>query len=376
MGTLLKILNVIILVLAIAAIVLATSLAGKREELVGRAEKLQNAVIAIGTTFETAAPTFDGVASHVAWDVDDVTERPADAPTTSDFWDDYKDEYERSATETLNLNRKKEQLSSLYKLDASGKPEKGYNGQKRTDGKGTMQEVLDETIQRAKDQYALLGRTRQQLSTVREQLDSVAGLLNEQKRLRRGNLATIAQLNAQIATYDDQLAEKDSLVAQARREKDDLGDQVTDLRSEIDRKDQDIATKDTEIARLREEIVRLSVDVGSSSGAKRGGAAAAASADGGAVALSAGVKGKVKKVEREWGFVIVELTPEAAAEIGTGADFSPVEMMVRRIAADGSESVVTRIQITNPPNARNIAVADNMFGWEQTPVQPGDEVVY
>lgn len=370
MGTLLKVLNIIILVFAILAIVMATKLFGKREELIGRTDKLEKAVVAIGTTFETAAPTFDGVANHVAWDVGDVTERPADAPETDDFWEGYQDALELSATETLNLNRKKEQLSSLYKMEG-GKPEKDFNGRLKTEGKGTMAEVLDETIQRAKDQFALLNRTRQQLIAVREQLDSVATMLNEQKQLRRGNLATIAQLNAEITSINGMIAEKDSQVAQAKREKDDLADQVTDLRSEIDQKDQDIATKDTEIARLREELARLAVDVGSSSGAKR---SSSASNDGPA-ALAPGVKGKVCKVEQDWGYVIVELTPEAAAEI-TAGEFAPVEMMVRRKTADGTEAIVTRIQVTNPPNARNITVADNMFGWEQMPVQTGDEVVY
>jgi len=371
MGTLLKILNIVILVFAILAIVMATKLFGKREELIGRTDKLEKAVIAIGTTFETAAPSFDGVPNHVAWDVGDVTERPADAPETDEFWDGYQDALELSATETLNLNKKKEQLSNLYKMDG-GKPEKDFNGRKKTEGKGTMAEVLDDTLQRAKDQFALLNRTRQQLIAVREQLDNVATMLNEQKRLRRGNLATIAQLNGELAAVNDLIADKDSQVAQAKREKDDLADQVTDLRSEIDRKDQDIATKDTEIARLREELARLSVDAGSSSGTKR--AAASGAAEGPSV-LSAGVKGTVRSVEREWGYVIVEFTPEAAAEITSG-EFSPVEMMVRRTAADGSDLIVTRIQVSNPPNARNIAVADNMFGWEQIPVQPGDEVVY
>ena len=376
MGTLLKILNVFILLFAIAAIVMAVANLNKREELIGRTDNLEKTVIALGTTFETAAPTFDGVASHTAWDVDEVTERPADAPTTDEFWDSYQDALEISATETLNLNKKKEQLATLYKIDpGTGKPEKDFNGRKRTEGKGTMRELLDDTIQRAKDQYALLNRTRQQLIAVREKLDDVAGMLNEEKQQRRANLATISQLNATIEALNKTIAEKDTQIAQLNREKADLEDQIADLRNEIDQKDQDLATKDTEIARLKEEVIRLSVDVGSSGGNNRGGAAAGSSSDGPA-ALTAGVKGTVRQVEKDWGFVIIELTPEASAEILRGGSFEPVEMMVRRKAADGSDIIVTRVQITNPPNARNMAVADNMFGWEQVPVQPGDEVVY
>ena len=374
MGTLLKVLNVFILVFAIAALFFATQNFGKLKEYIGRTEKLQSAVISLGSTIEAAEPAFDGVPNHTAWDIDEVTERPNDAPTTDDFWESYKDQYEVSANEQLNLGRKKEQLSMLYKIDqATGKPEKDFNGNKKTEGKGTMQELLDDTIDRAKAQHALLLRTRQQLVEVREKLDEVGGILNDEKRSHRADRATIARLNATIEALNATISQKDNQIAQLSREKVDLEDQVADLRSIIDQKDQEIATKDTEVARLKEEVLRLSVDGGASSGAKRG---ASAGASDGPVALSAGVKGVVRKVEGEWGFVIVELTPEAAAEILADGAFSPVELMVRRVAADGSSEIVTRIQISNPPNARNMAVADNMYGWEQTPVKPGDEVVY
>lgn len=374
MGTLLKVLNVFILLFAVLAFVMAVANFNKREELIGRTDNLEKTVIALGTTLEAAPPTFDGVANHTAWDVDEVTERPSDAPTTDDFWDSYQDVLELSSTDVVNLNKKKEQLATLYKIDpGTGKPEKDFNGRKKTEGRGTMREVLDETIQRAKDQYALLNRTRQQLIAVREKLDDVAGMLNEEKQQRRANLATIAQLNATIEALNKTIAEKDNQIAQLNREKADLEDQIADLRSEIDRKDQDLASKDTEIARLKEELERVTVDNGSGAGNKRGVSGAASDAP---AALTAGVKGVVRQIESEWGFVIIELTPEAVAEILPGGSFSPVEMMVRRKAPDGSDTIVTRVQITNPPNARNMAVADNMYGWEQVPVQVGDEVVY
>ncbi|MBQ7667153.1 MAG: hypothetical protein IJS46_04070, partial [Kiritimatiellae bacterium] len=232
MGTLLKVLNVFILVFAAAACFFAYGNFGKLKESAERAEKLKDAVISLGTTLEAAEPSFDGVANHTAWDIDDVSERPVDAPTTDDFWDSYLDQYELAANETLNLGRKRDQLGQLYSIDpASNKPRKGADGKNLTTGKGTMQDLLDDTVQRAKEQYSLLNKTRQQLIEVREKLDDVAEMLNSEKRARRDALAQIAQFRSAAEAVQAQLAQKDSLVAQANREKTDLEDQIADLRS-------------------------------------------------------------------------------------------------------------------------------------------------
>ena len=72
--------------------------------------------------------------------------------------------------------------------------------------------------------------------------------------------------------------------------------------------------------------------------------------------------------------VLVKLSPEASQEITAGG-FAPVEMMVHRKAAEGDQ-IVTRLRIANPPNKENLVIADNLYGWEQVPVEAGDIVVY
>jgi hypothetical protein len=79
-------------------------------------------------------------------------------------------------------------------------------------------------------------------------------------------------------------------------------------------------------------------------------------------------------VDRELAFVLVKLTPEASQEITAGG-FAPVEMMVHRKTAEGDQ-IVTRLRIANPPNKENLVIADNLYGWEQVPVEAGDIVVY
>ena len=86
--------------------------------------------------------------------------------------------------------------------------------------------------------------------------------------------------------------------------------------------------------------------------------------------------GKVREVNREFSFVIVELTPEARAEVMPEGEFQPVELMVHRKSAEGEDVIVTRIRLINPPSDDGLTIGENMYGWEQIPVEPGDAVIY
>ncbi len=375
MGTALKILTIFVFILSVLAFVLGLANFNKRELLIGRTHLLEDSVIKLANTLETAEPEFDGVPSHIDWDIEEPTDRPADDPETDEFWSTYEDKLEASSDSYLNLRAKEQQLASYYKIGADGKPIKDpVRGGYVTTGAGTMSELLDGTINRAKEQLALLNKTRNQLSELRKKLDEVAEMLNEQKRLRRENLATITAKNGEIQTLNDTVAQKDTEIARLNREKDELNDQIASLNETIAKKDQDIQDFTTENARLKEEVKKLTIDNGS--GLKRNSVGGGAASGDAVVALKPGLKGKVKKANPEYGFIIVEFTPEASQELLAGGAFQPVEMMVYRKGADGADQIVTRIRVTNPPNDKNVAIADNMYGWEQTPVQTGDDVIY
>lgn len=364
MGKLLKVLTVLLFLLTIPAFIFGLANFNKRELLIGRTDKLEKAVIEFAAYLENETPQFDGVADHTPWDIDEVTERPLDAPAESPFWDDYNDALEVFAPGPMKISAA--DLYQYYQLGPDGKPVLDHRGMPSTEGPQTMAATIARIKERAQAQYELLGKTRNQLIAVREQLDSVAGLLNEEKRLRRENLATIKTLNEQIATLEDTIVQKDAEIARVNREKDELQDQVNSLNNTIAERDQQIQDLNAEIARLNEEISRLSVDHGE--GGQTGGASA------GAIVLSPGDKGVITRVEREDAFVIVQLNEEAVKEI-TAGDFAPVDMMVYR-NIDGKETIVTRIRITNPPNANGKTIADNVYGWEQIPVEVGDVVRY
>ncbi len=368
MGKLLKVLTVIILLLSILAFVMGLSNFSKRELLIGRTHALEQKIIQISMTLEEKDPVFDGIPNHPERDVDEVTDRQLDMPNRTNFWSDYNDALEILGTPKLDLSSEsaRQQLRMYYKLDAEGKIERDFQNRPRTAGTGTMDELLNMVLGAARDQYNRLNQTRTQLTVVRRELATVIELLNEEKRLRRIDRGTITSLNRRIGELEATIDRQTSQIARLEREKSELNDTINELRGIIAEKDEQIVAYDAQVKRLNEEIKRLSLTdrTDREAGVVRG-----------AVQLTAGVKGTVSHVDPQWAYVLVTLSPEAADEITAGGTFSPIEMMVHR-TTDAGDAIVTRLRIINPPNKNNVVIADNMYGWEQMPVEVGDIVIY
>ena len=376
MGKLLKVLTIFVFLFSVAAFVLGVLNFNKRELLIGRTNMLEQYVTKLAATIETEQPEFDGTPDHTEWDVDEVTDRVNDDPEMSEFWNTYSNALETSGTTFVNLGTRqnKDILATYYHMVPN--PEKpgemmidrDMQGAPVVEGEGTMHNLLEDTLARADAQIKRLNTTRQQLITLRMQLDEVAGLLNEEKQQRRANLATITQLNKKIEELENIIVQKDNEIARLEREKAELNDQISMLNDQIAEKDQQIQEQETQIARLKEEIARLRATV-TEDPVGRGLALAQLS-------LTPGVKGKIREVNREYAFVIVELTEEAKAEVMPEGEFQPVELMVHRKGADGEDIIVTRIRLINPPSDDRLTIGENMYGWEQIPVEPGDAVIY
>ena len=426
MGTLLKVLTVFILLLGIFAFVLGLANFNKREQLIGRTHELESSIIALANFIEDRLPGQAGRAGgsseddeedegdepapaaeepasdveHVAWDVDRVDSEPNDAPAMCDFWDTYPDRLETTDYQTINLGtrERKDQLATYFAFDWFDKQNKRLSApwnplhtpgetEKRAVRKDsfdrpltevnqddvshwTMHNLLKDMQEKAKYQLAELGATRNQLRIVRETLEEVAGLLNEEKKLRRENLAEIVALNKKIEDLNGIITQRDLEIARLEREKSELQDQITALQEELAQKEQALDEANTVIEQQKEQIRKLLIDIVNAGGRQ--------TVSGKRANLAPGPKGKIAKVNAEEAFVIVELTPEAVKEIVVDGEFpGPVDMMVHRKLADGTDVIVTRIRVIAPPNAENLAIADNVYGWQQTDtVEVGDEVIY
>lgn len=431
MGTLLKVLTVFILLLSIFALVLGIANFNKREQLIGRTHELESSIIALANFIEdrlpnqagrtgggdlddedddeeddgesaaaAAAPEPAAEVEHVAWDIDQVDSEPNDAPAMCDFWDTYPDRLETTDYQTINLGtrERKDQLATYFVFDwvdkqtkrasapwnplhAPGETEKrqirvdSFDRPLTSVDQGdvshwTMHNLLKDMQDKAKYQLSELGATRNQLRVVREKLEEVAELLNEEKKLRRENLQEIVKLNKEIERLNGVITQKDLEIARLEREKSELQDRITSLEEDLARKEQELDEANTLIEQQREQIKKLLSDM-ANSGVRQ-------TVSGKRANLAPGVKGKIARVNAEEAFVIVELTPEAVKEILPEGEFpGPVDMMVHRKLADGTDVIVTRVRIIAPPNAENLAIADNVYGWQQTEtIEIGDEVIY
>lgn len=368
MGKLLKVLTVIVLLLSIGAFVMGLSNFSKRELLIGRTHALEEKIIQISMTLEDKEPVFDGVASHTERDIDEVTARPLEIPNKSDFWSGYNDSMEIIGTPTIRLDNEasRMQLRTYYLLDPMGKVVKDIQKRPKTQGTGTMDELLTGVLDKAGAQLKRLNATRAQLAVVRQELETVIDALNTEKKERRVNLRTIAELTQKIGDLEAKIEGLNADIARLEREKAELNDTILELNDKIAKKDEELVALGAQVARLEEKVKILTVTGPLNPSGGKGGTAPT---------LTPGVKGTIAHVDPNWAFVLVKLTPEAVSEITGGEGFAPVEMMVHRKTAAG-DAIVTRLRIGNPPNKDNLVIADNMYGWEQMPLEVGDNVIY
>ena len=380
MGTLLKVFTVIILFLAVFAFIMGLELFSKREELIGRAQALENMIMKISATIEDKAPTFDGFAERPARDISPVEENTISSPDENDYWTDAKYDFAleirtqpgSGSTDMINLTTtaKKEQLGQYYlmeSVDGKLKVKKSEaTGQKITTGKGTMDDLLKDVLEKAQLQYKRLNDTRIQLESVRKELETVIGLLNAEKQSHRSSKVTIKNQRNDIARLQSIIDDRDAEIAKQKREISNLNDEVTERDKLILKYVDDIRQIDIQVKRKDEEIRDLKSKLESQITPLTSINKVAT------IVLSPGEKGKIVTVNKEFGFVVVQLNDTAKNEItANGTGFAPAEMFVYR-KENGVDTIVSKIRIANPPDDKNITIADIVYGWTQTPIKDGD----
>ena len=187
---LLKTLVVILFLMSAAAFTLGFLLFQKREILMGRTQKLEQALIAVGATIEAVAPSVDEKPDYPARDLSETTASFLPEPERSDFWEHYAAQLEIDADRYLDLAAHRAQLTSYYKIDPiTLRPVRDpFSGQKITAGKGTMQALLDDVMDKAEAQLHKLNQTRDQLRGTRDELVDVVTELNTKKQDLRSAL--------------------------------------------------------------------------------------------------------------------------------------------------------------------------------------------
>jgi len=373
MGKLLKVLVVIFLLLSLVALGMGYLLFGKRELLKGRTQKLEEAVIAVGTTIEAEDPAPAAPPDYPVRDLSPAEMEADEEIEFSDFWDDYRPELEALDLPPLDLKQKRTQLSVYYKTDpATGKIERDEYGRRKTAGAGTMQELLDLLLGRAEQQYNRLNETRQQLINVRKELGAVIRDANDTKADLRVALAEIDDLEAEVADLKSQIEPLKRRIATLEEEKRALNDQLAEEQRQSALLRDAIVDKDAEIARLKQEIEDLRKRIGMGTGRTREPRPDLAQD------IEPGVKGEVVAVNEDWSFVVVKLTDAFLREL-LGEDLSGglpenVDLVVAR--AGEAQDFVTKIRLRRVRREENLAIADVLTDWQQVPVKKGDVVFF
>jgi hypothetical protein len=366
MGKFLRVLVIILLLLSAGALWLGILLFAKRELLKGRTQKLENRIILLGKSIEAEPAKLDTKAEFEAKDTSPCKAEANDNPERSQFWTKYKQELEVQDLPTLEIEKRRTELMSYYKIDpATGQIARDVNtGAMETTGEGTMENLLQEIQKKANDQIALLNETRQQLKETRVELEATIKEHNGLKKDQRTALKKIVDLEAEIVKLKDEIAQLKTKIEELEKEITTLKDKIAELEATIKKLEDTIADRDAEIKTLKKVIAEMSGKQGAGQTVEP-------------LRVTPGIKGRVSEVNAAYNYLVLDLD-EAFIKQLLGEDYAdpfvPIEFLIKRPDQDGK--VVTKVRLFHLRREKKLGVADILPGWTQMPIKQGDAVVY
>lgn len=390
MNIALRILVFLVLIINAISLWFSADLYKKRELLKGRGELYKDQLVKISKTLEAEDPVDPASpAVYPARDIAAVTDQLQESPETDTFWNSYVQKYEIPNLPTMSIDStdaQRIQLNAYYRtqIDENGKivPATDAMGNYITEGQGTAREVLEKVFDRAKAQNALLNKTREQLTKVREELVVVITDHNKLKQDGRQDKKTITEKNAEIEKQKAEIAEKQDKINLLEQRRKEIESELSDAKAEVQEKQEQIETQETELAKRQEalqaalaEIKRLKQDP--SSGVA-GGATIAA------MRITAGVKGEIVKVDNQYLFAVIKLSDEAMKELvgeQMDAPLPAVDLHVKRPGYKGpAGEYVARIRLKKSFSKKDgdshLIVADILSDWKQADLEVKDVVFY
>ena len=378
MNILLRILVILTLVLNGVAFWFTYALYGKRELLKDRNDRFRDFTVEIAKTLEADQPATTEedeatLAAKTTRDDDEISLDTADmAPEELrrvNFWTDgegYHIEYE--ATPEFYAVPNVADLDEIYILDAEKKAKLDARGLPVTAG-SPMDLALKEIVAKSeaqRDHYALV---RGQLTALREEYEATIPVLNAAKAEARQHLKTIqardntiSGLEADKANLEGQVADRDQQIATLEEEKQTLQNDLDAITEERD-------TLADAVENLKKTLDMLAQS-GQGANASANGIAAIAN-------VSAGIKGSIARVDNEYNFAIVKLTPESLTELIGEAGDRPLPEVEFYVCRPGKQSdVIAKVKLRTLVKDQSAIVCDIPADWKQADVQLGDEVFY
>lgn len=380
MDKVLRVLVVLILIISAVALFFATQLFNKRELLTKRNQAFEELFIKLAKTIE-ATDAEEADAPSVLKDVSEVTDRELANPEKTSMLEGYPVKLEQQNLPTIDFDStdKRVQLRSFFAIDGEGKYELDPVDHKpRAHGPGTMQELTEQLLERAKTQQATLNKTRSELTKMREQFATTVGDVNKLKSDGRVTKVELKGEREKVVSLTEEKSELEGRVAKLNTEKRELNAEVADLKDETEQlKEEKVTlvedlTKSKEYAKQLEE--RLKTGSGTQFGAQRDSIASTGATP------SAGDKGKIIEANDELKFAIIELSDDAITELmgpEREGGMPQLEMNVRRTGRQSAAGeFVTRIKLRQAVRGKNFVVADILNDWQQAPVERGDVVFF
>ena len=380
-------LTILYLLLSIASFALGSMLFARRELLKGRTQVLEKTLIEVAGFIEVEdAPEIEN--DFTSRDVSDVSaqELTQDELEFSDFWRSYDFELEGQERPVSDLGSKRDVLMAYYKRDFTGKIEKDLTtGYRITQGKGTMHDLLEEFKARVVKQHTRLNLTRQQLTTLREEMVATVEDLNERKKTLRSKLAEIVVLNGTISTLNSRIADLESQISSLQLQIRGLQDEVSIRDEKIRKLEEDVKVKETDIANLKQEIkdLRATANVLGAGGSGRGAGPI------GDRYVAPGSKGSVVSVNTKWAYIVFSVSQEFINELdainetlsrnldsGEMPSVPSIELLVKRGDDRSTATFVSKLRLRQLDRANMLAVGDIMTNWQQHDIRVGDGVFY
>jgi myosin heavy subunit len=297
--------------------------------------------------------------------------------------EEYPAQLETANLDTFNWDdaNSRLQLRQLYFLqNGEVVPDVANHNKPMTKGKGTMAELLDQLLERAKAQQANLNNTRAQLAEIRGKLEASVAEYNKLKpELRLAKMTEdefkqkISQLGQEKQVFEDQVTKLKSQLEEQSAEIASLKDEVSTAKDATAVAEEDSAAKQKKIDQLQKLMQQMAQQQNQATGSAGGAAGGTA-----VTSLPAGEKGKIADVNNNLMFCVVEFSEEAMKEM-LGADrqrpLPAIELGIRRKGFKGpAGEFVGKIRLRQSVSGKNFVIADVLGDWSQAAAAKGDVI--
>ena len=371
----------LILIVAVAALVFEKSLFDKRALLGDRNRALEDYIVKLANTIEKADAPRAMVAPEAKKDISPVEARQIDSPEMSNLLEEYNPQLESGNLETFkwDTSQVRLQLRQLYYLEnGQTVPDVANYNKPMTKGKGTMAELLDQLLERAKAQQANLNTTRSALADLRGKFESEVSDYNKLKPEVRAAKVNeeelkqkVSQVNQEKMVLEEQLTKLKSRVEEQTGEITSLKDEVSTAKDETAVAKEECAALEKKVQQLQKLMQQMAQQQNQSAGAPAAGASSVTS-------LPAGNKGRVADVNNKLMFCVIEFSDEAMNEMVGSARQNALPSLTLGILRKGFQGAagefVGKVRLRQSVSGKNFVIADILGDWSQAPVEKGDVI--